>query len=191
MPNAKRPAGPEWVSKFPGSKAPQACVSPFRENLIAFLDALRASGATIGLNATFRPPERAYLMHCAWDIAKNMIDPATMPTHPNVAIEWVLKGANGQPDFPKSRTAARLMVEKFGMAAQAALSSRHTEGLAVDMNVSWEGNLSIANAKGKIITIDSGPRDGMNPHLAVVGKTYGVIKAIFPDDPPHWSSDGH
>ena len=35
------------------------------------------------------------------------------------------------------------------------------------------------------------PRDGMNEILATVGATYGVIKAAFANDPPHWSNDGH
>ena len=31
----------------------------------------------------------------------------------------------------------------------------------------------------------------MTPELALCGRTYGVIKAVFAGDPPHWSEDGH
>ena len=41
------------------------------------------------------------------------------------------------------------------------------------------------------VEIASGPRDGMNPELAKVGASYGVIKfyggAV---DRPHWSTNG-
>lgn len=190
-PSGREPAGPAWVDRFPGSNAPQACVEPFRSGLIAFLAALAAAGATVRLNATLRPPERAYLMHCAWDIAKNMADPATMPSMPGVDIDWVLRDAAGRPDIPKSRTAARLMVERFGIVAQAALVSRHTQGVAVDMDVSWRGTLSIARHDGSITQVNGSPRTGMHPDLASVGASYGVIKAVFAGDPPHWSNDGH
>jgi hypothetical protein len=187
----RKPAGPAWVDEFPGSDKPEMCAEPFRSKLVAFLAALKAAGATVSLNATFRPPERAYLMHSAWDIAKNMVDPRTVPAMPGVPIDWVLQDALGQPDLPKSRTAARFMVQGFGMVAQAALVSRHTQGLAVDMDISWIGTLSIALNGGQTATIDSPPRTGMNQDLADVGATYGVIKATFPGDPPHWSNDGH
>jgi hypothetical protein len=185
------PAGPIWVDRFPGSNDPAKCADPFRSKLLAFLAALKAAGATVSINATLRPPERAYLMHCAWDVAKNMADPRTIPPMSGVPIDWVLRDALGQPDLPKSRTAARLMVQGFGMVAQAALASRHTQGFAVDMDISWLGSLSIARNDGQVATIDGDPHTGMNHDLADVGATYGVIKAVFAGDPPHWSNDGH
>ena len=38
--------------------------------------------------------------------------------------------------------------------------------------------------------LDSLPRDGTNVDLAGIGRSYGVIKAAFGTDPPHWSSTG-
>jgi len=185
------PAGPEWVDKFQGSSSADACAEPFRSGLGEFIRELRRAGATVNLNATLRPPERAYLMHCAWNIAKNMADPASMPKMPTVNIEWVLRDVSGQPDIPRSRTAARQMVDRFGMVAQAALVSRHTQGLAVDMDIAWSGELTVRGSDGSEVRIAGGPRTGMHPRLAAVGATYGVIKAVFAGDPPHWSIDGH
>ena len=187
----RKPAGPDWVDEFPGTDKPEMCAEPFRGKLRSFLAALNAANATVSLNATLRPPERAYLMHCAWDIAKNMADPRAISAMPGVPIDWVLHDSIGQPDLPKSRTAARLMVQKFGMVAQAALVSRHTQGQAVDMDIFWSGTLAIARNDGQIAMIDTAPRSGINHELAEVGATYGVIKAMFAGDPPHWSIDGH
>ena len=57
------------------------------------------------------------------------------------------------------------------------------------MDIGWNGDLTLANARGQAVTIDTEPRSGMNPRLHAVGKTYGVMKLA--SDPPHWSDDGH
>jgi hypothetical protein len=75
------------------------------------------------------------------------------------------------------------------MAHQAALRSRHTEGRAIDMSVSWSNNLEIVDARGRRVVINTEPRNGNNPQLREIGRTFGVIKLI--SDPPHWSDDGH
>ncbi|MDR6202505.1 hypothetical protein [Paraburkholderia graminis] len=59
------------------------------------------------------------------------------------------------------------------------------------MTISWKGALKLTDGKGKQVTIDSAPRDGTNPDLSKVGLSFGVVKALFSGDPPHWSSDGH
>lgn len=52
------------------------------------------------------------------------------------------------------------------------------------------GPLKIADASGKIVTINTTPRTGAdNKQLHAVGKTYGVIKLVA--DHPHWSDNGH
>ena len=57
------------------------------------------------------------------------------------------------------------------------------------MNITWNGTLNIADAKGKVVSIQSLPRTGAGNHqLWDVGRTYGVIK--LPADHPHWSDDG-
>ena len=57
------------------------------------------------------------------------------------------------------------------------------------MSISWKGTLTLTDFNGQPRTIASMPRGGLNPDLAAVGKTFGVIKLV--SDPPHWSDDGH
>jgi hypothetical protein len=72
-----------------------------------------------------------------------------------------------------------------------ALNSRHTDGKAVDMNISWSETLKINDAEGKEAEIRTTPRTGMNAELHAVGKSYGVIKFhLRAADKPHWSEDG-
>jgi hypothetical protein len=97
------------------------------------LQALADAGANVTIAATFRPPERAYLMHFAWEIAHGNISPRDVPAMAGVAIEWVHSNAAA------SRAAAQEMVDGYGMAFIAALRSRHTEGRAIDMSISWVG----------------------------------------------------
>jgi hypothetical protein len=187
----REPSGPQWVSRFPGSASPDQCIDPFRSNLKAFLAALADAGAQVDIAATYRPPERAYLMHWSWKIARNLVDPRAAESMAGVDIDWVHRTAAGDADIPKSRSAASQMVSLYGIVAQPALTSRHTERRAVDMDISWTGSLSIRNPDDTVTQISTEPRSGMNAELIQVGKDYGVIKAQFAGDPPHWSEDGH
>jgi len=63
------------------------------------------------------------------------------------------------------------------------------EGRAVDVDIAWNGTLTIAGANGQNVGIASTPRDGSNTELHAVGAGYGVHKLV--SDPPHWSDDGH
>jgi hypothetical protein len=107
-----------------------------------------------------------------------------------VDIDWVHRTPSGAPDIPKSRSAAGQMVGMYEIVSQPALTSRHTEGRAVDMNISWDGSLNVDGPNGGVTEIASEPRTGMNSDLIQVAATYGVIKAHFANDPPHWSDDG-
>ena len=188
---AREVSGPVWVSRFPGSTSPDDCIEPFRSGLRAFLAALAEARATVRIAATYRPPERAYLMHWSRKISKNIVDPRDAETMPGVDIDWVYRAAAGGPDIPKSRSAASQMVSLYGIVSQAALTSRHTERRAVDMDIAWTEALSIRNPEGTMTQISTEPRSGMNAQLIQVGADYGVIKAQFAGDPPHWSDDGH
>ena len=183
-------SGPNWVIRFPTSASTVDLVEPFRTSVDRFIAALRAAHAAVIIGDTLRPPERAYLMHFAFQIARNGMDPAAVPAMPGVEIQWVHTSAAGQPDAAASRAAAQAMVSGYGIVHQPALQSRHTQGLAIDMNVAWHGNLTIVRADGTAATVTSVPRDGAgNVDLHAVGTGYGLIKLV--SDPPHWSSDGH
>ena len=194
-------SGPAWVGKFPTSKSIDDLSPGFRDKVNGFVDALKASKkATISVNATRRPRQRAYLMHFSWLIAKNKINPAdATPFKPGdgedgVDIQWVHKKTDGTPDIAASRAAAKKMVDGFaigGGKVAPALNSNHIRGTAIDMSVTWAGTLSIKKKSGQMVDITSSPRSSINPDLIAIAKTYGVIHFSPPaDDPPHWSLNG-
>lgn len=190
----REPSGAQWVSRFPGSRDINDCTSPFKESLTSFVAALGGAGAKVRLSATFRPTERAYMMHWAWMIWKGQADPQKIPTQDGVLIKWDHVGEDGQYSKAKSVEAATAMVNAFDiddLRVAPALESEHTKRLAVDMTISWTGDLEIKEADGKSATIKSEPKSGMNKDLHAVGATYGVIKYNRRGvDKPHWSSTG-
>ena len=193
-------SGPAWVARFPTSKSIDDLSPGFRAKVEAFVDALEAAGATISVNATRRPRQRAYMMHFCWRIVKQNLDPATIPAFdPNdgedpVDIQWLHKKPNGSPDVMASRAAARKMVDGFDIGGGSVAPSRnsnHIRGTAIDMTVRWSGTLKVEEKSGTVRTITSTPRSSINPDLIKVGRTYGVIHFSPPaKDPPHWSLTG-
>jgi len=99
------PSGLQWCVRFPGSRSVNDLALPFRNSVVAFLGALHAAdpAATIIINATLRPPQRAYLMHYAWLIAHHQINPAAVPTLDGVDIIWA---------HPDAVLAAQAMVDR-------------------------------------------------------------------------------
>lgn len=183
-------SGPEWVDQYPESTSIEDLVEPFRGNVNRFLAALKTAGAFVTIACTLRPPERAYLMHYSFGIARLKLDPVSAPAMTSVGIQWVHKDVNGDADVATSRKAAEQMVERYGIVFPPVLKSRHTEGTAIDMAITWEGDLTVVDAKGKQVRITMQPRTGAgNAHLQAVAASYGVRKLA--SDPPHWSIDGH
>lgn len=180
-------SGAQWVARFPGSTSTSDLTDTFGSAVDNFIAALRQAGATVIVSATLRPVERAYLMHWSWKIVQGT-SPSSVPTRDGVNIEWVHATNNA------STQAAQDMVNAYGIAnlgVAPSLNSRHTQGNAIDMSISWRGNLSIVNANGATVAITSTPRTGMNSNLHAVGATYGVIKYQGSGiDRPHWSNDG-
>lgn len=176
-------SGPEWVDRFPGSDDVSALALPFRTSVERFLAALAEAGIAISISQTLRPPERAYLMHWAWQIGRKGFNPAQVPPMAGVNIQWI------HPQQSASRAAAEAMVKAFELVFEPALKSRHTEGLALDMNVRWTGKKIVKDASGAPVTLDSSNGHESNPILHQAGATYHVVKLV--SDPPHWSLDGH
>lgn len=181
-------SGAQWCSRFPTSASTDTLTSEFKNSCDAFISALQTSGAHITISATYRPPERAYLMHWCWKI-KHGFNPSLVPHMDGVNIEWV------HPSLQNSIDAAISMVNGFGLQnlnVAPSLHSLHTEKRAIDMSISWNGNLLISKQDGTIVTINTLPRTGMNSQLKEVGRSYGVIKFIGgASDVPHWSVNGH
>ena len=182
-------SGVEWVNQFPTSSSPTDLVEPFRTSVNNFLAALRGAGTTVTIADTLRPAQRVYLMHWCYTIANGTVNPAKVPLLDGVDIQWVHTDANGNPDPIATKAAAAAMVRGYGIVFAPALTSRHTEGLAIDFTVTWNGDLTIQDAGKVPRKIASLPGNGGNPDLHEVGASYGVIKLVT--DPPHWSSDGH
>jgi hypothetical protein len=186
----KEASGAAWVARFPTSRDTADLVAPFQGNVDRFISALGAGGAAVRINATLRPVERAYMMHYSFRIAREGLDPAAVPAMEGVDICWVHRDANGNTNNAAARAAAQAMVNGFEIVHRPALQSRHTQGRAIDMNISWTGNLTLNDGAGTAVTITTTPRTGAgNAALHGVGGTYAVRKLA--GDPPHWSDDGH
>ena len=57
------------------------------------------------------------------------------------------------------------------------------------MDIAWGAKaVTITDGAGKLVMIETNPKDGGNSDLHKVGASYGVIKLAA--DPPHWSNDG-
>ena len=187
---AKKLSGASWVDEFPTSTDTADLVTPFRTHVEKFIAALEAAGAVVTIGATLRPKQRAYLMHWSFRIARKGYDAAKVPAMKGVDIEWVHVDSNGKKNSAATRANAEQMVLGYEIAYAPALVSRHTEGKAIDMSISWTGTvLTIKNGAGKDVTIKHGVKSGGNHELHKVGQSYHVIKLV--GDPPHWSSDGH
>lgn len=188
--HVKEDSGAQWVSRFPTSTAISDLSPDFAASVGNFISALTSAGASVQISATYRPVERAYLMYYAWKLAREGFDPASVPEQAGVDISWLHYDANGNADVNASRAAAEAMVNGYGIVYAPALQSRHTLRQAIDMTITWSGDLAITDASGNVVTITSSPTTGAgNSDLWNVGASYGVHK--LPSDSPHWSTDGH
>ncbi|KXB29911.1 peptidoglycan-binding domain-containing protein [Dechloromonas denitrificans] len=181
-------SGADWCARFPGSNSTDDLEGDFKTGVNSFICAMKQGGADVSVAATYRPPERAYLMHWSWMIANGKSEAADVSAKAGVNINW----DHGNDEA--SKAAAKAMVAEYGMSGlkvAPALRSRHTERKAIDMTISWKKELVIAGADGSHVTIKTEPRTGMNEDLHAVGAGYGVIKFWKGDaDKPHWSTDG-
>jgi len=187
-------SGRQWVNQYPTSRSTTDLSAAFRSKADNFLSALRTAGASVSITATLRPRERAMLMHLAWKVAKGTMTPAEATTHcedgmlvkgqlTKVPINWV------HATDAESKQAAKDMVQGYGLVHPASLGSNHIVGDAIDLSISWNGNLSIVNGSGQTVVISTTPRTGAdNTQLHDVGKSYGVLKLV--SDRPHWSRTG-
>ena len=129
------------------------------------------------MSATYRPAERAYLMHYSSRLSKAEITAASIPAMVGVNIEWV------HATEAASTASVTAMVSGYGIAFPPALVSNHTPRTAIDMTIRNLVGKSIVAAAGTSVSITR------LSDLNAVGATFGVIKLA--SDPPHWSDDGH
>jgi hypothetical protein len=184
-------SGASWCAQYPtGTTIAELTDSTSQANVQAFRDAMvaaatPANGLNISINATYRPPERAHLMHYSFNVHNGSTSPAdanTASAAAGIAINW------DHGDLATSRAKAGEMVTKYAIAYAPALHSRHTEGKAIDWDITWSGSLMIAK-QGETAKLDCTGDGTSSANLHAVGASYGVHKLA--SDPPHWSTDGH
>ncbi|MFJ6940220.1 hypothetical protein [Streptomyces sp. NPDC101132] len=195
-------SGRAWAARFPTSTRTADLADGFRGDVNAFVKAMRNGGISVTPVATLRPPQRAYLMHYAWLVAKKKMSAGKVPAfkpaqgQDRVDVCWQHTDANGAFDPAASVAAAQRLVTAFGidpkLKVAPALNSLHTRGLAIDMNTTWTApGVTVAKASGERVRITTTPRSGLNAKLIAVGATYGVIHFSPPEkDANHWSSTG-
>ncbi len=161
---------------------------PFKANVKAFIKALEDAGAKVKVSATKRDAKRAYLFHWSWLIALDKSKPSAATAMAGVDIEW------DHGDAAKSKAGAKEMVDGFGLAVPPksndapALASNHIAGKAIDMDITWTGDLKIKKKDGTVVSVPFMTNPNLNTKLHAVGESYGVKK--LKTDAPHWSSDG-
>ncbi len=179
----KRLSGKEWVEFKRASTSLEDLGFPFRDSAKAFAKAMTDAGATIEIANTLRPPERVHLMHYSYKVAKELIDPQSVPPCPGVEIDWV----HYTPAL--SIKAAQEMVDAYEIAYAPALYSNHTIGRAVDWWIEWKKPIKVKDIDGNLVDIDQPRNSNDNEDLWTLGEGYGVYK--LPADPPHWSYNGY
>lgn len=172
----KEKSGGHWVERFPTSRSVDDLEEGFRANVERFLEALDDAKAVVEISATYRPPERAYLMHYSYKIANGWLRPAKVPPMAGVEIDWV------HDTYKQSRAAAVAMVNRYKTVHQPSLKSRHMERAAIDMTIWKIVGKTITNGKGRKVKISA------LSDLYPVGRSFGVIKLVT--DAPHWSDNG-
>lgn len=177
---ARELSGRAWVGRFPSSADVEDLVEPFRGNVKRFLAALAAAGIAVDIAATYRPRERAYLMHYSYKIAHKLVAPEDVEHIPSVPIEWV------HPSEAESIRAAAEMVRAYGIEFPPALESNHSRRRAIDMRLHGVLGKTVARADGEFVKIKK--HTANDSDLYAVGASYNVHKLV--SDKPHWSDDG-
>ena len=174
-------SGAAWVAKFPASTSLDTLNDPFKTNTKDFVAAVKAGGAAVRISTTYRPDERAFLMHWSYKVAKGTVAASAVPAKAGIDINWV------HPTEAASKAAAQAMIDGYDIVYAPAYPSNHSGKTAVDMYITWSGEITVKNKDGTDAKLKA-PGDNSNTALHAVGATYGVMKLV--SDPPHWSANG-
>ena len=190
---AKVKSGIYWVTwanaHATNSTSVDDLVEPFKANAKAFIKALEDAGATVDVSTTKRSDKRAYLFHWCWKIGLGKAKASEATSMLGVDIEW------DHGDSEKSKKGAKEMIVGFGLAVPPnstnapSLTSNHTPGKAIDMDIAWTGTMKVKKKNGAEESVPFMAIVNQNTKLHTVGASYGVKKLTT--DAPHWSLDGH
>lgn len=186
--NSTNLSGTRWwranQRKYPNSTSLDDLEADFREKAKSFIAALKEGGATVSIATTRRNEIRAHLMHYSWCVSKGDVRPSEVPKKSGLDIEW------DHGNLKESKKGASEMVRLFHMAYYASLTSNHIRGQAVDMTITWKGDLPIkVPGHDQPTIIRTGPCNGSgNRELHRIGREFGLHKLV--KDPPHWSYNG-
>jgi hypothetical protein len=155
------------------------------------------------LITALRLRQRSYLMHYASCLAKKSMKPADVPpyhpssphlttdedTHANnpsfLGIRW---DHDGNDEL--SYWAAKQMWAAYGTGANpVGYPSNHNTGNAVDIKLSWDGDLSVRYGRylnkdapapdphhvPESVTISSEPRTHVHPDMIEIARSYGLV----------------
>lgn len=160
----------------------------FKPKAEAFIKALEDGGATVNVKATKRNKKRANLFHWSWKISLGKCNASDATALTGVDINW------DHGNDTKSKAAAKELVTGFGLATPLksvfppSMTSNHIKGKAIDMDITWEGSITVKKKDGTDVPVDFNSDVGLNTTLHSIGESYGVKKLV--KDAPHWSSDG-
>ena len=148
----------------------------FKTKVNEFIKALEAAGANVDVVNTLRSEKRAYLFHWSWLIGLDKAKASEATERADVEIQW------DHGDEEQSKKGAKEMIDGFGLAVPPnstnapALDSRHIEGKAIDMNITWTDTIKVKNKDGTETSVKFDANVNANTTLHGVGATYGVIK---------------
>lgn len=160
----------------------------FKPKVKAFIKALEDGGATVKVKATKRNKKRAYLFHWSWKISLGKCIASDATKLAGVDIEW------DHGDAAKSKAGAKEIVSGFNLATPPrsvfapSMTSNHISGKAIDMEITWKGNIRVKKKDGTEVAVDFNTDVKLNTILHSIGESYGVKKLV--KDAPHWSFDG-
>ncbi len=211
--------------EFRASKDLATLKPDFKSNVEEFQGSLKDAGANYTVNETRRFPSRTYLLYWCVRVAKTNTNTSAVSEYITLAKEQLKnEGTNSPgevtiraraadlqrlaeyPDVPIKWSHPTEAQTKAGAEAMRAVGnysvvappgkSNHIDGNALDMNVSWSGNISIKKKGAGVKTlINTDPRrfsksEGLkNEQMIEVGRTYGVINYGGGDE-IHWSKTG-
>jgi len=178
-------SGIHWVAQFPGSKTTDTLKAGFKEHVEAFIALLEKNGANVEITATYRPPERAFLMNRAGQIMVGQLKPSEADDSLNTGIVW------DHGNDAKSRAAATEMCSKAGydIAYPAHYPSRHMYHAAIDMTITGLPKKITGLPGKKKADIGTEPAESNHKLWDIGAKYYKVYKLAV--DRPHWSDNGH